>query len=181
MTRSSRDVAPTGIFRRHPYLASGVLVSAALFAGIAVLSRLGLSDTPAHAASHVVGIVAAGLFVTLIFVVWPEPTADVVSRGARYVLLVGVAIFLAGQVLEAAGAFGYEGYRRVGSLARLHDAGALLGPAGLLLAMAGAGFTAVLLLGKRMNLLGSRWLTYGFVATTLAVIAFLIGGFLFGY
>lgn len=180
MTEASWD-ARAGRLRRHPYFAAAALAAAAAFTGVAVLSRLRLSDTASHAASHGVGIVAAGLFLALVLTMWPRPRADLTSRGVRHTLLLGIAIFLAGQILEAAGAFGYDGYRRVGRLARLHDVGVILGPAGLLLALAGFGLTVLLVFAGRMNILGSRWITYGFIAIILAVIAFLVGGFIFGY
>lgn len=177
----SRDAAPIAFLKQHPYLASVALTGATLFVGLGVLSSVRVGDIGSHVGSHVVAIVAAGLFLSLILLVWPETGADVANRGTRYLLCAGVFIFLAGQILEVVGAFGYQGYRRVGGIARLHDVGAVLGPAGLLLAMAGTGLTLVLQLGSRMNLLGSRWVTYGFLVIASAVIAFLIGGFVFGY
>ncbi len=171
----------TGLLRRHPYFAAAAIAAAATFTGVAVLSRLRLSDTVSHAASHGVGILAGGLFLAIVLTMWPRARADAVSRGARYILLVGIGVFLAGQILEAAGAFGYSGYRRIGGLARLHDVGVILGPAGLLLALAGFGLTVVLVVAERMNILGSRWITYGFIAVIVAVIAFLLGGLIFGY
>lgn len=126
-------------------------------------------------------MLAGGLFLAVVLIMWPPAKAGLVSRGARYVLLVGIGVFLAGQILEAAGAFGYSGYRRISDLVRLHDVGVILGPAGLLLAIAGLGLTVVLVLAERMNILGSRWITYGFIAVVVTVIAFLVGGMLFGY
>ena len=56
-----------------------------------------------------------------------------------------------------------------------------MSPIGLPLALAAIGITAVLVLAGPLNPLGSSWVTYGFIAVVVAVLAFLLGGLIFGY
>lgn len=126
-------------------------------------------------------MVAAVLLLALIIRLWPPVSADFRSRAARSLLGFGAAAFLLGQLLEVIGAFGYDANTQTSALARLHEVGVLVSPIGLLLAVAGAGGATALGVLGRLNLLGSRWVTYGFITVAAAVILFLLGGLIFGY
>lgn len=128
-----------------------VSVVAALLLGAAVVVLsipVRGGDEAAHAASHLV----AGLPLLLLLVSarrWPPPA----SRLGRRLLLAGMAVFAAGQFLEVAGAFGYDGYARVNALAILHDAG-LFGVVGLPVLLSGL---AVLVVAHVRNASLLRW------------------------
>ena len=182
MNQQARDNGRRStIWHAHPYLTTAALVGGAAFAGVAALSSFRLSDVGEHAAGHAIGMVAAGLLLALIIRLWPPVSPDFPSRAARSLLGLGAAAFLAGQLLEVIGACGYDGNEQTSALARLHEVGVVVSPPGLLLALAGAGTALVLAILGRLNLLGSRWVTYGFIGVAAAVILFLVGGLIFGY
>ncbi|HVM34629.1 MAG TPA: hypothetical protein VM784_04735 [Actinomycetota bacterium] len=96
-----------------------VIAAILLFGAVVVLSiPIRDDDVLGHAASHL----AVGLPLLLLLVArlrWPAPASPL----GRRLLVGGMSIFAAGQILEAIGAFGYDGYDRVNPLASLHDVG----------------------------------------------------------
>jgi hypothetical protein len=102
----------------------------ALVAGVALsflVTRLPLDSEGEHFAGHfLVGFPVLLVLVAVLWA-WPRPSADRTSRMARSVLVVGLAMFGGGQVVEGVGAFGYDGHDRVNALAGLHNLGFAVG------------------------------------------------------
>jgi hypothetical protein len=124
-------------FRRHPVAAS-VAVAILLAVILSVLmTALPLSTNMDHAMGHIALAVPALLLLVLAVKTWPTPRV----RGAlvgRIVLLVGLALFAGGLLIEATGAFGYRDYGDDTGLTNLHDIGVLIGPFAIALTIAGA-------------------------------------------
>ena len=146
----------------------------ALVVGVAlsfILPRLPLGGEREHFGGHV----AVGLPVLLVLLAvlwaWPRPSADRTGRMARWVLVVGLAMFGGGQVVEGVGAFGYSGNDRENALAGLHDLGFGVGTLGFLVAVAGALLSVLVAVARRLDAVDPRLVSYTVVA--LIILAFI--------
>jgi hypothetical protein len=135
------------IARKHPAVAA-LLWALPL---VAVLLALGwrIQDEVGHAASHlVVGLPA--LLLLFSSPRWRQPAPGRSGSVARKLAVIGLGLLAGGQLLEAIGAFGFEGYaRQYDWLATLHDISMVLGPPGLLLLLLGGILTAVVRMKQR--------------------------------
>ncbi len=142
------------IARKHPAVAA-LLWALPL---VAVLLALGwrIQDEAGHAASHlVVGLPA--LLLLFSSPRWRQPAPGRGGSVARKLAVTGLGLLAGGQLLEAIGAFGFEGYvRQYQWLATLHDISMVLGPPGLLLLLLGGILTAVLRMKQRAVARGRR-------------------------
>jgi hypothetical protein len=142
---------------------------------------LALSDLASHITVHIiVGLIA--LFV-LGFLLWRwlPSLARREASIARWLLALGLAVVVVGQLLEVIGASGYDGDDRVSGLATVHDVGVPLTPVGMVFAFLGAvGSVAALLLAhSRPD--SRRWVIGGMVLAGVGATVFIVGGIVFGY
>ena len=89
--------------------------------------------------------------------------------------------FAAGQLLEAAGAWGYDENERVSLLADVHDVAVYVGVAGLVLTMLGLLMSVIVAGAAHFELLESRWMPVALGFAVLAAVAFVIDGIIFDY
>lgn len=135
---------------------------------------------------HGVGHLTLGVLLLLLFLLamrWPALAPGRAAHAVRIMLLLGLAFFGIGTVVEAIGPFGYEddGLGAVNNLAALHDFGVLIGPLGLVLTMAGTVMSVGALLAGRRDVAGTRLFTLSVALAVVAVAAFVIGALVFGY
>jgi hypothetical protein len=144
---------------------------------------LPMSGNADHAGFHVALGVPLLVLLGLALTTWPSPGAHRAPRIVRIVLLVGIAVFAAGQLLEALGAFGYEddGLGTANDLVLFHDLGVALGPAGFVLMLAGVIMSIGVGFAARRGRTDSRPLTVAVVVAIAAVAIFEIGALIFGY
>lgn len=136
----------------HPLAATSgaaVLLGMLLTALAAVLP---LTDEAKHAALHLVMGVPAALLVASSRRLWPSPHPDRLSRGARAVLVGGLALLAVASLPDAVGAFGFVGDARVNVLAYLHDLAALGGMAGFYTTLLGLGLSLLAKVAVRLGL-----------------------------
>jgi hypothetical protein len=152
--------------RRYPTL-TAVLWVVPVVVILVVIAGLD-DDEFSHAAFHL-AITLPLLAIVVTSRRWRAPEPGV-GTGARRSLLIGLAFVCAGGVLEAIGAFGYEGDTRQYELvAKLHDLGLFFGPFGFLFLLVGG----VLALGLRMK--GANrawWIAAAVLVVAMAVMAF---------
>lgn len=178
--RSTVPAATTTRRTRSPVI-STLAVAAVTAAVAASLARLPLQDPWAHALGHLVGAGASAAVVVLALWFWRPARAHRASRGARGVLVAGLAVFALAQALESVGAFGFDGYRSVSALAGVHDFALYLSPVGFMLAMFGAVASAVMAGAARANVIGSRAVVFALAGAAGAVVLFFVGSVVFGY
>ena len=143
--------------------------------------HLASEDETAHAAQHLAVAVPVVLVVVAARRVWPRPRDDRAAKGARMVLLSGLGVFGVGQLVEAAGAFGFEGDKRVNWLAAVHDFAVALSQVGIIVTVMGALVSATIGFALRGRRTTPRWLLAAIVVGLLGAMAFVIGGIVFGY
>jgi hypothetical protein len=155
--------------RKYPSIAAVLWVVPAAV----ILAFIGRDeDELGHAAFHLATTLP--LFAILVSSRrWRAPEKGM-AVGARRSVLIGLAFVCAGAVLEALGAFGYEGNARQYELvAKFHDVGLGLGPVGFLFLLVGA----VLALGVRMKGASRAWWIVAAVLV-VAVAAIALGSLL---
>lgn len=119
------------VFRRHPAAMALAAGAALVAAGMAVGSALIDDDEIGHAVGHLLPAVAVGgVLVSARW--WRPPAPGRLGSGSRRAVIAFAGLIAAGLAAEAIGAFGYDGYARVNSLAGIHDAAMFTGPVGLL-------------------------------------------------
>lgn len=165
---------------RHPIAVTvaGALVFAVVAVQVGLTAPVG--DEWQHALAHVGPGVSATFLIVAIRRLWPAPT-DTASRAARTVLTVGLALFAAGQIVEAAGAFGYRGNTRVSGMARLHDVGVVLTPVGLLVILAGVAAVLFVTIAARRGALKPSTIKIAIVVAVAAAVAYVIAGIVLGF
>lgn len=133
------------LLRRHPLLTS--TLGAILFV-TAVATATAIAPVPPawqHGGPHLGGAIAALSLVGGARVVWPAPNGSA-AQFARRVVLVALALFAAGQLTEAVGAFD----QRLSGIDELHAIGVAASAVGLVLGLVGTALSAVFwLLGRR--------------------------------
>lgn len=171
------------LMRRHPVACSALacVVLATVF--IAVGLALPLRGNLDHAVGHLSLAVPVLLLLVWALLWWPAAGPEFAARLARGTLLVGLATAGLGLVTEAVGAFGYapDQVSRATDLAVFHDIGVALWPVGFVALMAGAIMSGGVGLARRHGAASSRIVTGAVVVALLAVVAFIAGGFIFGY
>lgn len=121
--------------REHPVLAA--LLLAIPIVGVVFLVGSRLEDEAGHAASHL-AVAVPPLLLLFSSRRWRSNDAEGPGSVARKVLVTGLAVLGFGQVFEAIGGLGFEGYERQYEwLATLHDVSMLSMPAGVLLLLIG--------------------------------------------
>lgn len=167
--------------QKHPIAATAI---GAIVFGL-VVAQVGLAvpigDEGQHAMSHVGPGIAALFLVVASQRVWPAPVDERAIRVGRTLMVSGLGVFAVGQIVEAAGAFGYRGYTRVSDVAALHDVGVLLGPAGLLGTLVGVVLWAVSAILSRRGRLTSGTLTVVLLATGAVALTYVVAGILIGF
>jgi hypothetical protein len=160
---------------------------AGIAALMAVLVVLALTVPMSGNAEHFSGHLAMGIPLLLLLVLvlraWPRPGSELAARLARGTLLAGLGVAGVGLLAEGIGAFGYAADEsgRANALADLHAVGVGIWPVGFVLLLAGAVMTTGVLLAARRGAAGSRIVTSTAVVAVAAAVAFLAGGFIFGY
>ena len=170
----------TSALDRHPIAAT--VAGALVFAVVAVQLALAapVDQQWGHALSHSGPAVSAAFLAVASRRLWPEP-ADTASRAARRVLAVGLVVFAAGQIVEAAGAFGYRGNTRVSTLARLHDVGVVLSPVGLFVILAGVVSAVVIAVAAGRGGLKSSTLKVAILAAAAVAVVYVVAGLVLGF
>lgn len=171
------------LMRRHP-VESNVVVCVVLAAAlITVAFVLPLRGNVDHAVAHLSLAVPLLLLLAWALLSWPPAGPELAARLARGSLLAGIAIASLGLVSESLGAFGYaaDQVSAANDLTVLHDIGAALWPVGFVALMAGAIMSGGVGLARRRGAANSRIVTGSVVVALLAVVAFIAGGFIFGY
>ncbi len=168
-------------FGRHPIAVS---VACALVFAV-VVAQVGLAlpirDEWQHAVSHLGPGIAALFLIVASRLAWPTAPDNRLSRVARRVLVTGVAIFATGQIVEAAGAFGYSGNARVSSISRLHDVGVLLSPVGLLVTLAGLTSSVFVGVSRRRGAVKPSTIAVAVLVAVVVVVTYVVAGILFGF
>jgi hypothetical protein len=166
--------------RRHPIATA--IAAAVVFAVLLLVLWLALplSGNNDHAVGHFVLGVPILLLMVLAVRTWPAPNGRAAVI-ARNVLLAGLGLWGGGLMIEGIGAYGYDGNDRTSGLAVLHDLGVVIGPFGLVLTMAGAITSVGVDLAARRGAAGSRYFTAAVVLAAVVAVAFVAGGFIFGY
>jgi hypothetical protein len=96
-------------------------------------ARYALSSEAEHAIGHTVLALPLLALIGASLWLWPAPRPRPEAVRARRIIISGLGIVCAGQVLEASGALAFDGDTRVRpTLAILHDLGVVGGPLGLL-------------------------------------------------
>jgi hypothetical protein len=129
-----------------------------------------LSSEAEHASGH--AVLAMPLLSLIGFALWrwPAPRPRPGAVRARGVIVGGLGIVCAGQLLEAIGAWAFDGDARVRpTLAILHDLGIVVGPLGLL--VVGCGITLAM---RSPTALGASDLAIGGLAL-VGVISVFVG------
>ena len=161
-----------------------VASSAALIVILAGLSIVvPMSGNAEHLSAHLALGVPLLLLLALALMRWPPPRPELSSRLARATLLAGLAVAGLGLLIEAVGALGYSEDRseRANALASLHDVGVAVWPLGFVLVMVGTIMSVAVSLAARRGAAGSRIVKTGAVVAIIAVTAFIVGAFVFGY
>lgn len=97
-------------------------------------ARYALSSEAEHAIGHAVLALPLLALIGASLWLWPTPRPLPGAIRGRRVIIGGLTIVCAGQMLEASGAFAFNGNERVQpTLAILHDLGVVGGPLGLLI------------------------------------------------
>lgn len=158
----------TPFIRKHPAVAALLWALPVVAVLVAVGSRI--QDEAGHAASHlVVGLPA--LLLLFSSSRWREPAPGRSGSVARKLVVIGLGVLGGGQLLEAIGAVGFEGYaRQYGWLATLHDISMVLGPLGLLFLLLGGILTAVVRMKQRGDGRGARVVIVALAAAFAAVL-----------
>lgn len=166
--------------QRHPVLWSSV---GALLLAVMLGLTLGnvFRDENAHLASHLTVGVPAWLLLAAGLRFWPQPRSDRYSRIARHGLLIAIAVLATGSSLEAVGAIGYEEMLGIPFLEGFHPVGVAFGAAGLALAFSAVGVNLLVWGAARAGMLTTAWMPYAMGLAAFGGIAFIFGGFLFGY
>ncbi len=169
--------------RRHPVATS--IAAGALLASLLVLVWwvVPLSGRADHAGLHLTLALPILTLLVLALRYWPASAPGRDGWIVRGTLLSGLAVYASGLLIEAVGAFGYrqDGVTKANNLVIVHDIGVAIGPVGFALTVAGAIMSAGLALASRRGAAGSRWLTGAIVVAAVAVLAFAVGGLIFGY
>lgn len=166
--------------RRHPVLwssAGSLLLAAMLGLTLGNVVR----DEQAHLAIHLTLAVPAWLLLASALRFWPHPRTDRYSRIARYGLLIAIAVLATGASLEAVGAIGFEEMLGIPILAAFHPVGAVIGGAGMALALSAVGVNVLVWGAARAGKLTAEWMPYAIGLAAVGGIAFIVGAFVFGY
>ncbi len=166
---------------RHPIAVTvaGALVFAVVVAQVGL--ALTMPDEWQHVLSHTGPGIAALFLVAASRRMWPPPAASRPSRVSRTVLVIGLALFGVGQIVEAVGAFGYSGNTRVSNLALVHDVGVVLSPVGLLVTLAGATASGFVTVAGRHGELKRSTVKVGVIAAVAVVVAYVVAGIVLGF
>lgn len=167
-------------FGRHPVFWSYVGAF-----GLAALLGLTLGnvfrDEGAHLSSHLTLGVPAWLLFASGLRFWPRPRTDRYSRTVRHGLLIAIAVLATGASFEAVGALGSEEMVGIAWLSGFHPAGAVIGAAGIALALSAVGLNILVWSIARAGKLQAAWMPYAMGLVGFAGIAFIIGAFVFDY
>lgn len=135
----------TSFVRNHPAVAA--LLWAIPLVALLIVVGARIQDEAGHAASHLALGVPA-FFLLLSSRRWRDSSPGRLGSTGRKLLLIGLGLLGVGQLFEALGAFGFEGYaRQYEWLATVHDFAMFSGPPGFLLLLIGGVLTAL----SRMN------------------------------
>ncbi len=138
MTDSNETGTPQPIRGRQYVLLIGVVLTiVAILALSAGASQIG-SENPRHAARHMA--VALPLLVLCISIArfFPTPKPTRIGGTGRRAVIWGLGLTSASLVMEAIGAFGYEGdSSRIGALTKMHNTAVILDLPGSLLLLLG--------------------------------------------
>lgn len=116
---------------------------------------LPITDEVKHAALHLAMGIPAALLVASSHRLWASPRPDRLSRGARAVLVTGLALLAVASLPDAVGAFGFVGDDRVNVLAYLHDLAALAGMGGFYGTLLGIGLSFLAKVAVRLGLVAA--------------------------
>lgn len=134
---------------RRNHSAVSALLLAVPFIALLIFAGSKMGDEAGHAASHLAVAVPALLLLSFSSK-WRGRAAGGLGSLAHKVVVTGLVLVGGGQVLEAIGAFGFEGYaRQYDWLATLHDTAMFSGPPGILLVLIGALLTTVWRMNQR--------------------------------
>ena len=163
-----------------------VLWTSLATAGAAVVitigaSLLSLDDPVGHLVSHLAFALPGLALVVIAWKMWPAPVGDRYGRVIRNIVLGALGVAGVGQLFEGIGAFGYDGNDRVNGLAGLHDVALVVSTLGLLALMFGIGLAVLFAFTRRLGWIESRWMLAVVGLAAAGVIAFVLGGFIFGY
>jgi hypothetical protein len=171
------------VTKRHPVASSTVacVVLAALLMTLAFALPLGAHAN--HAAGHFSLAVPVLLLLAAAVLWWPPAGAEAAGRLARGTLLAGLAIAGVGLVTEGVGAFGYATDQppEANGLTVLHDVGVAVWPIGFSAVMAGVIMSVGVGLARRRGAASTGIVTGFAVVAVVAVVAFIVGGVIFGY
>jgi hypothetical protein len=148
----------------------------------AVALALPLTGNDDHAAGHLAFGIPVVLLLVLAVKTWPVPSAGRAALVARNLLLAGLALFVGSLLIEAVGAYGVDDRdTRINGLAVVHDVAVFIGPLGIALTIAGVITSIGVALAARRGAAESRYVTAAVVLATVAIVAFVAGGVVFGY
>lgn len=170
----------TSAFHRHPIAMTvgGTLIFAVVAAQAGLAAPV--SDEWQHALSHAGPGIGATFLGVAIRRLWPAP-AETGSQTSRTALTIGLVLFAVGQIVEAAGAFGYRGNTPVSSLATLHDVGVRLTPVALLVILGGLAAAMFGAVAARRGALKPNALKIAAVVAVAAAVAYVAAGIVFGF
>ena len=168
------------LFDTHPI---AVTVAGALLFGV-VAAQVGLAAPVGEEWQHALGHAGPGISAAFLTVavrrLWPTPP-DTPGRAARTVLAIGLVFFALGQIVEAAGGFGYKGNTRVSGWARLHDVGVLLSSVALLVVLAGVAWGIFVAVARRRGALKPSTLKAAVLVAVAAAVAYVVAGIVLGF
>jgi hypothetical protein len=168
---------------RNPVVSSIVVTTVLAAALLALALLLPLEGNVDHAIGHLSLAIPVLLFLAAVVFTWPPLGVGRPARWVRIVLLVALAMFGGGLVLEALGAFGYseDPLGEANDLAVLHDIGVSVSSSGFILTVAAGILTVAVTIAARRGAGQSGLLAAAVVLVVLVVVAFLIGALIFGY